>query len=412
MIQVGLIVAAGGQSTRFRRGVSDARDSGKQKSNCIPESDLGSKLFSDLNGKTILQHVLESFSSYPQIREMVLTAPKGNIPEVRAILHRSRLKFPVHIVEGGSTRAQSVLNGLSGFRGKYDWVMVHDGARPLISEIAIRELFSAAETGRVDAVLLGRKVVPTLKHADALGSVIRTVDRSALWEAETPQLIRKRFLMTAYQSLKEAFQATDESMLVEALGGKIQIVNNESWNPKITTYHDLKLVRAYLNRDDRVEFRTGMGKDFHRLVPKRPLWLGGIQIPSNLGALGHSDGDALLHAISDAILGGIGEGDIGDWFSDKDPQWKGMPSSKILKFSNEKANKRKWFVSYVDTIIHLESPKLGPYKSKIKNNIAALLGIKSDQVSVKAKTMEGAGDIGQKRAISADAVVTLKRVAL
>ncbi len=410
MIRIGLVLAAGGQSQRFYADQALKRpphipDKRVAKN---PFGDPGSKLFQSLGGRTVLACSLDKFKRFPEIIETVITVPKGRIKETQQRLgFRSPL---LQFVEGGSSRAQSVLNGISALRKPCDWVMVHDAARPLVSEDAIRRLIQASVADRADAYVLGRKVVPTLKRADAIGSVIETVDRSSLWEAETPQLVRKKMILDAYQKSPRAFQCTDESMLIEAVGGRVQMVESKSWNPKVTTAQDLDLVRSQFSRNALGRIRTGIGKDLHRLAPGRAFLLGGIRLESRVGPVGHSDGDALLHAIADAVLGGLGEGDIGEWFSDQDARWKNMPSSKILEFVMEKTVNLGWRVTHLDTIVHLERPKLGSAKLKIKEKIAQIMKLRKDQISIKAKTAEGLGDIGQNKAVSCDAVVTLERV--
>lgn len=409
MIRIGLVLAAGGQSQRFY-AESPAKNLPKPADKSAASDgpkDPGSKLFQSLGGRTVLGCSIEKFRNFQEIIETVITVPKGRVAETKQKL--GSRSSPLQFVEGGNSRAQSVLNGIAALRKPCDWVMVHDGARPMVNEDAVRRLIQAAERGRADAYVLGRKVVPTLKRADAIGSVIETVDRSSLWEAETPQLVRRKMILDAYQKNPRSFQCTDESMLIESMGGRVQMVESKSWNPKVTTQQDLDLVRSQVSKGTLGRLRTGIGKDLHRLMPGRIFWLGGIRLESRVGPVGHSDGDALLHAISDAILGGLGEGDIGEWFSDQDARWRNLPSSKILEFVMEKAVKSGWRVTHLDTIIHLERPKLGPVKLKMKEKIAQMMKLRKEQISIKAKTAEGLGDIGQNKAVSCDAVVTLER---
>ncbi|MDD5225845.1 MAG: 2-C-methyl-D-erythritol 2,4-cyclodiphosphate synthase, partial [Candidatus Omnitrophica bacterium] len=158
------------------------------------------------------------------------------------------------------------------------------------------------------------------------------------------------------------------------------------------------------------EVRVGIGFDTHRLVKGRKLWLGGVNIPSPKGALGHSDGDALLHVVSDAILGAIGGGDIGEWFSDKDKRWKNMKSSIILTTVLAEAKRRGWIPYHVDSNIILESPKLGTHKQKIRKNVAKLLGISAQDVSIKARTREGLGPEGEGLAVTCEGVVSMRKM--
>ncbi|MSR76761.1 MAG: 2-C-methyl-D-erythritol 4-phosphate cytidylyltransferase [Candidatus Omnitrophica bacterium] len=403
-MEVSLIIAAGGQSSRFFDGCppkSSARASA---------STIRSKLFFELGGKPILASSLAVFTKIKSIKEIILTVPPISIPFFRKWIREQDWK-KIKVVAGGTSRGHSVFQGLKASNPRYPWVMVHDGARPFVNPELIHKMFDAVGLG-FDGVILARKVVPTLKRVGDSGTIIETIDRSNLWEAETPQLVSRAIFERAYQKNISAFEATDEAQLIESVGGQVTVLESKSWNPKITTIQDLELAQGYLRLKQSDFQRTGMGKDLHRLVPKRKLILGGVRIPHSLGAQGHSDGDALLHAIADGVLGAIGEGDIGEWFSDKNPKFKNIDSSKILAFVLEKAKAKGWSVTHIDTVIHLERPRLGAYKKRIQKKIAALAGLREDQVSIKAKTREGLDAIGRGEAVSADALVTLQRSSL
>ncbi len=400
MERVSLIIAGGGSGERFRKALENR---GRLKG----ASKKASKVFVDLAGKPVLVHALLALKKVPAIREIILAVPSAAVAETRGLLKLQGLS-DVSVTAGGATRAESVLKALKKTNPKSVWVLVHDGARPLIAPESVRKLMREARGA--DAAVLASPIAATVKQVNVRTfGIERTLDRNVLFAAETPQFARRSLLMKAYETLPNALQATDEASLVEAVGGRVRIVTHDAWNPKITTLQDFDLAEAYLRGRETVETRTGLGRDTHRLVKGRKFWLGGLKIPHTLGPLGHSDGDALLHAIVDAILGGLCKGDIGDWFSDKSPQFKGMSSSKFVEAVMKEALKDGWKPVHVDTVVTLERPKLGPYKRKMAAKIGSLLGLKEDAVSVKAKTAEGLGAEGSGLAVTAEALVTMVR---
>lgn len=389
-----LIIAAGGSGSRFLKTL---------RSSSKTAGSFPSKLFYPLAGKPLLEHTLAAFQENPRIQETVIAAPRGVENFIRALAKKNQW-HSVKVVRGGETRAQSVWNALQKSNSKNKVVLVHDGARPFITAENLERLFEA--TQKHDAILLGKKVVPTIKEINSEGVVKRTIDRNFLVEAETPQVMKRDLLERAYREVPQAFQVTDEASLVEALGAPVHVVTHEGWNPKITTYKDFELAEAYLNQNRPT--RTGFGRDTHRLVPKRKFWLGGLVIPHDKGPQGHSDGDALIHAVIDAILGAMGKGDIGDWFSDQDAKFKNIASSKMLKKVLEETKTAGFQIQHVDTVVILEKPKLGTYKKQMKQHLAKLLDLREDAVSIKAKTAEGLGPEGEGLAITCEAVVTIK----
>ena len=425
---VSLIIASAGQGKRFLEGRKSRNGVGK--------------VFQELGGKPLLAHAVDSFLGIPQIREIVIAVPRGTESWVRKNVlkvceesggpRRAAPRFQV--VPGGATRAESVLNALRKTSPRNEWVAVHDGARPFPPKKMVFEMLEICRGGvsppspsgrgdrapTLDAVILARPVVPTLKRvAPESGQVVETVDRSSLYEAETPQLVRRSLLLKAYEN-KSSLAATDESTLIESLGGRVKVLSHSGWNVKVTTPEDLKLAEAYYEGRGGVSppgrgnlaptTKIGFGKDTHRLVKGRKLFLGGVRIPYELGALGHSDGDALLHAVSDALLGAAAAGDIGDWFSDRNPGNKNIRSEKILKKVLELVRRMGWAPTQVDTVVLLEKPRLGPLKKTIQKNLARLLALGTDSVSIKAKTMEGLGPEGEGLAVTCEAVALLRKI--
>lgn len=390
-MNVSLIIAAGGSSQRFLK----ARRS-KSKF---------SKLFLSLGGKPLLRHTLESFYGIPQIREIILAVPRGTEGWIRAHVLNGHAGSRIRIIPGGRTRAESVWKALSKTTPRNDWVLVHDGARPFPPRDEIKKMLQ--NSPKEDGVILGRAVVPTIKQISPKGEILGTIDRSHLFEAETPQLVRRSVLVKAYQKNPNAFKATDESSLVEAIGGHMKVRAHTGWNVKITTPEDLKLANV---RQGNISVAIGFGRDTHRLVEKRKFYLGGILIPFKKGALGHSDGDTLLHSISDAILGAVASGDIGEWFSDRKAKFKNIRSAKILQTVLLEARRKGWLPAQVDSVITLEKPRLGSLKKKIRENLAKLLNLPLDSVSVKAKTAEGLGPEGEGLAVTCEAVALMRKL--
>lgn len=225
--------------------------------------------------------------------------------------------------------------------------------------------------------------------------------------AETPQGFNVAILRRAFATAADLDNATDECSLVESLGERVSIVPATSPNMKITTQDDIRVAEAIL-RDTRAELpRIGSGTDFHRLEPGGPLKLGGVSIDCDLQAVGHSDGDALLHAVTDAILGALAAGDIGTHFSDADERWRGADSREFVEKAVEMAREQGFVLGNLDTVIDLERPKIRPFIDEMRRTLSELTRLEIGRVSVKAKTREGVGEIGGSRAISATATVLL-----
>jgi 2-C-methyl-D-erythritol 4-phosphate cytidylyltransferase/2-C-methyl-D-erythritol 2,4-cyclodiphosphate synthase len=398
-MRVSLIIPAAGLGSRFRQSLIR---SDKTVSPCR------SKLFYQLNGEPVLLRTLRTFGKIPEIFETIVAISPEMRSEVKGWA-RGLKGSKVRWILGGKTRAESVWNALKKTSSRSDWIMVHDGARPLVTPHAIQKVLKAGKDW--DGVILARKVVPTIKKVlTEDGHIRETVDRDALYEAETPQLVRRETLLRAYKQNPKALQATDEAGLLEAIGARVRVMPHGDWNPKLTTLTDLMLAKAMTEKNVSSEVRVGIGFDTHRLVKGRKFYLGGLVIPSPKGALGHSDGDALLHAIADAILGAIGAGDIGEWFSDRDPKFKNIRSTKILGVILAEAKRLGWQPYHADTNIILESPKLYKHKPRIRTSVAKCLGLPEKDVSIKARTREGLGPEGEGLAVTCEAVVSMRKI--
>ncbi len=342
---------------------------------------------------------------------LVVTGP-GDVARCREIL--SGLPKLLGIVPGGASRQDSVAVGLYALGGDGDdFVLVHDGARPLLTPSVIdRCLDGARAHGSAVAAL---PVADTLKSADARGTVTGTVDRSHLWAVQTPQIFRTSELFRAHAAAAAAgFTGTDEASLVEAFGAeRVHLVPGASDNLKITRPEDLHLAEAIMNArrpTSPLETRVGFGYDVHRLAPGRRLVLGGIEIPHTQGLDGHSDADVLLHALMDALLGAAALPDIGHLFPNTDPAYAGADSAALLSHVARRVADAGYRVVNVDLTLIAEAPKIAPYVEAMREVVARRLSVSVTQVGIKATTHEGLGALGRGQGIAAHAVAALAPV--
>jgi len=312
------------------------------------------------------------------------------------------------VVAGGATRMGSVRNALKQIPDSIDIIAVHDAARPFWPVSKWDWLVTAARQsgGAVPAAL----VCDTLKRIN--GATLETVDRNGLWAAQTPQVFRANLLREAHAAgEKEGADATDDAELVRRVGGGITIVPSTPENFKITTAADWSLAeRLTRAQTTPLPMRVGIGFDAHRLGGPGPLMLGGIKLAESGGLIGHSDGDALLHAICDALLGAAALRDIGHYFPPSDPRYKGCDSRELLRSTVRILFEAGFVPVQIDATVMAEGPRLAPYASAMCQAIAADLGLEPGRVSVKATTTEGMGFVGRKEGIAAQAVVTISPV--
>lgn len=391
-MKVSAILAAAGAGSRLRKSV--------------PSPFRLPKALWPLADQPIFLHSLETLLTSPAISEIILVLPPAELRKIKSQMESlSSGRKRIHFVSGGSSRADSVYRGLKRVSRASSWVLVHDAARPFLTVDGIRSVLNAARHS--GAAIAAKPIRSTVKQSQG-GKVLRTVSRDHLWEAQTPQVSRKEWLEKAYRNyLKHPFPATDESSLLEAIGKSVELVPLHQNNLKITTGEDLELAEKWLRGP--VSSRVGHGTDLHRLIKGRPFLLGGERLKWHSGPLGHSDGDVLLHALSDAILGAVGMGDIGEYFSDRDRRFKNISSQKILAHGLKLAGEKGWHIENADCIIHLEKPRLGSYKTKIRRRVAALLGLSVDAVNIKAKTAEGLGSVGRGEAVACDVTVLMRQ---
>ncbi|NVK17983.1 MAG: bifunctional 2-C-methyl-D-erythritol 4-phosphate cytidylyltransferase/2-C-methyl-D-erythritol 2,4-cyclodiphosphate synthase [Methylocystaceae bacterium] len=304
---------------------------------------------------------------------------------------------------GGATRQDSVRKGLESFVDlKPDMVLVHDAARPFVSHDVIDRVIGVTSTGV--GVIAAVKVADTIKR-EVDGLCGETVDRTDLWRAQTPQGFMFDDIFSAHEKLKGQ-ELTDDAALMEAVGKSVKFVDGHEDNFKITTQSDL--VQAHRMIEKMTEFRTGSGFDVHRFCTGDHVTLCGIKVPHDYGLAGHSDADVALHALTDAILGAIAEGDIGSHFPPSDNQWKGASSDRFLIKACELVAEKGGSLVNVDLTLICERPKIGPYRDAMRQKIAEIIGLSLDRVSVKGTTTEKLGFTGRSEGIAAQAVVSVK----
>jgi 2-C-methyl-D-erythritol 4-phosphate cytidylyltransferase/2-C-methyl-D-erythritol 2,4-cyclodiphosphate synthase len=374
------IIAAGGRGERFGAGQP--------------------KQLLSIGGQTILERSVSLFVSHPDVDEVVVALPAALAAAPPAYLqHASK---PLRIVAGGARRQDSVAAAFACVSDEADVVVVHDAARPFASaDLIARTIAAAAESGAALAALEARDTVKLVRDR----AVERTVDRRTVFLAQTPQAFRRDVLRDA---LASDVDATDEATLAERAGHQVRIVDGEASNIKITTPDDLAMAEAISGSKPARTGRAGLGYDLHRLVEGRPLILGGVTIPFDRGLAGHSDADAICHAVTDAILGAAGAGDIGRHFPDSDPQWKGASSLDLLRRAVAIVRAQGLAVGNVDATVILERPKLAPHVDKMRATLAEVLGVTIDRVSIKGKTNEGIGEIGRGEAIAVHAIALVR----
>jgi len=361
------------------------------------------KQWIELGGETILRRAARALIACPEVDALVAVVPVGD--EVRGLRELEGLGKPVLAVGGGPARADSVRNGLAA-AADAAVVLVHDAARPFASAALVSRVALAA--ARDGAALAALKATDTIKQmSDAPGEprVAATLDRSTLWLAQTPQGFRRDLLLRAYeQAGADAAAATDESLLVERMGGTVTLVPGEPSNFKITSPDDLARARALVEPPVAV----GVGYDTHRFAAGRKLILGGVEFEGD-GLLGHSDADACAHAIGDAILGAAGLGDLGRHFPDTDPRWEGASSLALLEEIARKAAALGLRVGNADVTLAARRPRIAPRAEEMRSCLAKALGVSAAQVNVKATPGVGLGFVGRGEGIAAHAVVVLFR---
>ena len=359
----------------------------------------------EIGSVSVLARSVAAFDRHPDVSDVIVALPPDLVSEgARLFGETSR---PVSVVAGGATRQESVAAAFAAVPATTDVVLVHDAARPFVTEAVISRVIDAAS--RHGAAIAAVPAVDTVKRVEADGVITETIPREAVFLAQTPQAFRRGVLDDAVALGRTGVQATDEAGLAERAGHAVRVVAGDAGNMKITTTDDLDKARA---RDGasraQPATRAGIGYDLHRLVEGRPLLLGGVAIPSPLGALGHSDADAACHAATDAILGAVCLGDIGRHFPDSDPRWKGASSLALLEQAVELVREAGYTVENLDVVVILERPRISPFIDRIRQGLAEAIGIDMSAVSVKGKSNEGVDAVGRGEAIAAHAVAMVR----
>ena len=358
------------------------------------------KQYLPLAGRPVIRHALENFTDHPGIDAVLVVLNPDHRPLYDAAVSGLELLPPV---AGGASRQESVLNGLLSLTELApEHVLIHDAARPFVTtDIIDRTLTMLAAT---PAALVAVPVTDTLKRADER-TVTGTVDRKDLWRAQTPQGFRYAEILAAHRQSAGA-ALTDDAAVAEAAGLAVNLVLGSDDNFKITTSEDLRRAEHLLG-GGAMEFRTGSGYDVHRFAAGSSVMLCGVRVAHSHGLEGHSDADVGLHALTDALLGAIGAGDIGSHFPPSDPQWRGVDSARFLAHAASLVAARGGRVSNVDVTLVCERPKIAPHRAAMVGRIAEILGLASDRVSVKATTTEGLGFTGRSEGIAGHAVATV-----
>ncbi|MEA3409305.1 MAG: 2-C-methyl-D-erythritol 4-phosphate cytidylyltransferase [Candidatus Eisenbacteria bacterium] len=351
-------------------------------------------------------------SVLPHSDEVAIVTLPGFVGSVKAILRAAGASTDLIFrgtrvvpVTGGERRQDSVERGLEALSDGIDIVLIHDAARPFASpDLAERVIAAAREHGAAVPVISVPDTVKRVRDDE----VTETVDRNALGLAQTPQGFRREIIERAYRELEGA-DVTDDARAVELMGERVAVVPGESGNFKVTTPVDLELASVVANcrRGLGPGYRAGTGSDTHRLVEGRDLVLCGVTIPFAKGLDGHSDADVATHAVCDALLGAVAEGDIGVHFPPGDPEYKGISSLLLLEKVAEIVRGKRCRVVNVDVTIVAEAPKLAPHVPEMRRSLASVLGLDAEGVSVKATTTEGMGPEGEGLAISSSAVVVV-----
>ena len=359
------------------------------------------KQYLPLAGQPVLRHSIIAFARHKAVDfvRVVIHADDGAAYEQAAAGHT--LLPPV---TGGADRQESVRLGLESLTELAPArVLIHDGARPLVDAATISRCLDAlaAAPGAVAAVPLA----DTLKR-DAAGLALGSIDRTGLWRAQTPQAFDFTGILAAHRAAAGA-GLTDDAAVAERAGLAVRLVSGSEDNIKVTTRDDLmraeRLLAGMLG-----DVRVGTGFDVHAFGPVRPLMLCGIAVPHEYGLEGHSDADVGLHALTDALLGALGAGDIGQHFPPSDPKWRGAASDRFLHHAADLVAAAGGVIAHLDVTIICERPKITPYRERMRARIGEILGLALDRVSVKATTTEGLGFTGRGEGIAAQATATVR----
>ncbi len=356
------------------------------------------KQFAPLCGKPMLSHSVKALISHPMITQTIIVIGEGQHEYAREIQLEN-----VSFVEGGAERRDSVRAGLQALEGKdITRVLIHDAARPFIPSAVIDALLAALDQDP--------GAVPVLPVADTLAKGIEilgdNVPRANLNRIQTPQAFHFDAILAAHRAWPDGEEATDDAQMLRRAGHDVTLVPGDAMLEKIT--HPADFAAAEARHAANLVSRSAMGYDVHRLAVGEDLWLGGVLVPHDKGLAGHSDADVALHAITDALLGTIGAGDIGMHFPPSDPQWRGAASDRFLDHAASLVRAAGGIIDFIDLTLICEAPKIGPHRDTIRARIAEILQLPTAKVSLKATTTERLGFTGRGEGIAAQAIATVR----
>ena len=362
------IILAGGESKRFNSSIP--------------------KPYIDYKGKPLLLHSINKAKVFNKFNKIVLVINKKHKNYIKKLDIKN-----ISIINGGKTRAQSAYVALKSIkRNNFKNIMIHDAARPNFSLELLKRL--------MDGLKKNDCVIPAIQTTDSVkqktSNIVRNLKREDIYLIQTPQAFNYKRLFALQNNKSE--EITDDANLFVRAGKKIKIIKGEFTNNKITINKDIKF-------NNLIKF--GLGFDVHRLVPNKKLYIGGIKIPSPIGTLGHSDGDPVLHAVTDAILGACSMGDIGEKFSDKNKKFKNIRSTILLSKIIKQTIKKGYLINNLDINIITQKPKIQKYKKQITNCIAKICNISPTQINIKGKTTEKLGVIGKEKAIACEVIASV-----
>ena len=378
--RVAVIIAAAGRGTRLGTAVP--------------------KQYLKIGGQPVIIKAMKVFDRMDEVDHIFVVASEEYLDFCSGLIAQHSFTKVEDVIAGGKERQDSVYNALQEMnrrRPGVEYVLIHDAARPFISEEVVRNVLRAtAETGAGVACVAMKNSVrrqsPDMEDSES-------VDRSEYYSVQTPQGFRKSLLIDAYEkAYDESFFGTDDAAIVEHAGARVAIVDGEYQNIKITTKEDLPM-----------ENRVGTGYDVHRLVEGRKLILGGVDIPFERGLDGHSDADVLIHAIMDALLGAAGLGDIGLHFPDTDPEYEGISSIRLLQKVHGMLEEAYYQIGNIDATLICQRPKIRPYTERMRQNLADALDIDVSRINIKATTTERLGFTGREEGIACDAICSIYR---
>jgi 2-C-methyl-D-erythritol 4-phosphate cytidylyltransferase/2-C-methyl-D-erythritol 2,4-cyclodiphosphate synthase len=366
------------------------------------------KQYQAIGGRPVIWWTLKAFRDHPGVGFVQAVIGEGHEQMYAEAVSDLDLPPPV---TGGDTRQRSCLAGVEALAAHQPGkVLIHDAARPFVSRDLISHVIAWLD--RFPAVIPGMPVAETLKYAPG-GVVARTVDRAGMWTAQTPQGFAFEPILAAHRQAQAAGAGafTDDAAVAEAAGMAISMIPGRIENRKLTTAEDIDDADRHLSLrqlQTLADIRVGQGIDIHPFAPGNGIVLCGVEIPYERKLKGHSDADAALHALTDAILGAIGEGDIGTHFPPTDPQWKGAASHIFLKHALDLLARRGGIIGNIDLTILAEAPRLAPHVGAMKQSLAGLLGIALERIAIKATTTERLGAIGRSEGLMAFAVATVR----